>query len=117
VAHAQFIPGAVFQERDVGDGCDLCIIQRDDGLLRHAACARTRFLWLHDWASPHMPPDIALADRILLVSAWAAEEQFKVANRGHDRFLTVRNGSDLELIAEALRVNLIAIWPQILTAK
>lgn len=90
---------------DVTEPCDLFLVQRDPDCLRYGRAARARFLWLHDQPDQSVVDwpgsGASLADRYLFVSRWQADQCRALAPSLADRFTVIRNGIDLDLIADA----------------
>ncbi|MFO1075869.1 MAG: hypothetical protein U1E17_24825, partial [Geminicoccaceae bacterium] len=87
-----------FADAELAEPCDLFLVQRDSGLLRYRGGARAAFLWLHDHQGSL---GSGAADRYLFVSEWQAEQFRAQASSLAERFSVIRNGIDLDLIAEA----------------
>lgn len=81
---------------ELAEPCDLLLVQRAPDYLRHRGGARAAFLWLHDQGGL-----LGDADRYLFVSEWQVEQFRATAPSLADRFIVIRNGIDLDLIADA----------------
>ncbi|MCL2449120.1 MAG: glycosyltransferase, partial [Polyangiaceae bacterium] len=81
-------------DADEAEGCDLLIAWRNGALLETAP-AKVKWLWLHDTeAAGASAWNLALADRVLCLSAWHAGHIAERYPAVADRITVTRNGID-----------------------
>ena len=86
---------------DVGEP-DVAVAWRDASLLEACEGARLRFIWAHDLGIAGVTPErLALADRVMGVSAWHTEHLRKLYSLSQQRAFRTRNGLDLDRFAWA----------------
>ncbi|MGE3290390.1 MAG: glycosyltransferase family 4 protein [Geminicoccaceae bacterium] len=94
-----------FNRVELAQPYDLLLAQRAPNLLKERGGARAAFLWLHDQPGPGVRGWVEESgprpDRFLFVSRWHAEQHRALALDLADRFTVIRNGIDLDLIADA----------------
>ena len=99
-------PRSTFVSTQHGVPCDLAIAQRTPLAFANRSAAKVQMLWVHDLLFARRKNELNgvlhSIDRIVTVSRWQAEQYRRVEPRLPERlFLPLRNGLDLELIAQA----------------